>query len=316
MELFFNNGTLISEQEWHAKITALRSEVEEKIQEDRTKGRTYEQLKEELKTNIFKAIQQRIPAEPFGIFFSGGLDSTTIAFICKLLEKEFTCYNVGFKEGMMQDAPDFIEARKGAEQLEIPLVAKQYGLDEAETIIQEVIAQLPTPATVDADYVVKIGVAAVVVAARRIAIERIFFSGLGSEEIFAGYQRHERAHNINDECWRGLFQMWSRDLVRDCTIARHLGIDVRTPFLDRDVIVTALRIDGKRKVRDGHKKVVLREIAEELGLSREQAWRKKMGAQYGSRFDTALEKLAKKYAHSYKRDYLATTITTTQKQSY
>ncbi len=147
---------------------------------------------------------------------------------------------------------------------------------------------------INADFVVKVGVASVVVAVSKIADDKIFFSGLGSEEIFAGYHRHEKSDDIHEECWKGLKNMWARDLVRDCAIGVSLGMDLRTPFLDRDVIVNAMRINSSRKINKDHKKVILREIAEELGLPKEFAWRKKMGAQYGSRFDRALERLGKK----------------------
>ena len=46
------------------------------------------------------------------------------------------------------------------------------------------------------------------------------------------------------------------------------------------------------------------EIAEELGLPKEFAWRKKQGAQYGSRFDKAIEKLSKINGMKSKQEYI------------
>ena len=304
MEIFIENGSLISKEKWEQKIDLIRHEVKANIENDRKNNIGYEELKNNLKHKIIESVKNRMPGKEFGIFFSGGVDSTTIAFICKSLNGNFTCYNVGFKDGDMKEAPDFIEARKVAEKLSFPLVAKSYNIEEAEKIIREVVNILAKPKELAADYVVKVGVASVVVAAKKIAKQNIFFSGLGSEEIFAGYQRHAESEDINEECWNGLKKMWSRDLERDCRIASYLGISILTPFLDRDVIIAAMRINSENKINENHKKVILREISEEIGVDKEFAWRKKQGAQYGSKFDKALERLAKKYNQKYKKDYL------------
>ena len=77
---------------------------------------------------------------------------------------------------------------------------------------------------------------------------------------------------------------------------------IRTPFLDPELIECAMKISGEEKINDKGNKVILREIAEEfLG---EFAWRKKKAAQYGSCFDKAIEKLAKKGGFKLKKDYL------------
>jgi len=183
-------------------------------------------------------------------------------------------------------------------------VEKTFSLEEAEPIVKEAVRILPKPDAIDADYVVKVGVASVVIAAKGIATGSVFFSGLGSEEIFAGYERHVKAADINQECWNGLRKMWRRDFLRDFAVGKRLGITLLTPFLDEQVIVEAMKLPGGAKIVGEHKKVVLREIAEELGLSHDIAWRKKQGAQYGSRFDKALDKLAARKGMKYKKEYL------------
>jgi len=131
-----------------------------------------------------------------------------------------------------------------------------------------------------------------------------FFGGLGSEEIFAGYNRHDKSEDINEECWKGLNQMWQRDLVRDCALANSTGVTVSTPFLDRDLILESMAIPGEEKIKGDVKKHILREIAEELGLPHEFAFRKKQAAQYGSKIDKAMQRLTKEKGFEYKRDYL------------
>ena len=48
----------------------------------------------------------------------------------------------------------------------------------------------------------------------------------------------------------------------------------------------------------------LREIAEDMGLDKEFAYRKKKAAQYGSNFVKGIDKLAKKHGFNTKKEYL------------
>lgn len=264
----------------------------------------YDGAKVELRKVLVSAIEKRIPEHHFGIFFSGGVDSSFIAQVCKNKNANFTCYTVGFSDKNMAIPPDIIYSRKVAKDLDLNYVEKIYNEDEAEKIIEEVVKILPKPKEFGIDFFVKVGVGSVILAAKKLADDSVFFSGLGSEEIFAGYQRHSEANDVDDECWNGLKMMWRRDILRDVSIANAAGIDFRLPFLDEDVIKSAMEISSDHKINDEFKKIVLREIAELEGLSHEFAWRKKQGAQYGSKFDKAIARIAKKKGFKLKKDYL------------
>ncbi|PIN81652.1 hypothetical protein COV11_01490 [Candidatus Woesearchaeota archaeon CG10_big_fil_rev_8_21_14_0_10_30_7] len=249
-------------------------------------ARSKPSTKEEVKQALINAVKSRIPQEHFGIFFSGGVDSTLLAFICKQANADFTCYAVG-----LEDAPDIIESKKVAEIICLELKQKTFTLEEAHELFKRSAKIFEKPDTLN------IGVGGVIIAATELAKEdnvTIFMGGLGSEEIFAGYQRHLDAKDPHAECWNGLKNMWQRDFVRDVTIAKALGITVLCPFLDKDLIIKSMGIPADKKINKEFKKIILREIAEELGLPKEFAWRPKKAAQYGSYFDKALIKLAKK----------------------
>jgi asparagine synthase (glutamine-hydrolysing) len=62
------------------------------------------------------------------------------------------------------------------------------------------------------------------------------------------------------------------------------------------------------KMDKNNNKIILREIAEELGLKKEFAWRKKKAAQYGSNFIKGMDKLAKRNGFNYKKDYLGSLV--------
>jgi asparagine synthase (glutamine-hydrolysing) len=277
----FENGTLPAEEKWKAHIDELRK-------------KTAESTKEQVKKALINAVEKRVPKEKFGLFLSGGVDSSLLALILKKFTDDFVCYSVGIK-----GSKDLEAAKYAAEKLKLNWKHKEFTIEEAEPILKKTAAMFEKP------DVINVGVGSVVVAAAELADVKIFFGGLGSEEIFAGYQRHAHANDVNDECWKGMKEMWARDLARDATLGEKLGISVRVPFLDDELIIKAMGIAGERKINSEHKKVILREIAEELGLPKEIAWRQKQAAQYGSGFDKAMEKLAKRAGMS-KSEYVKT----------
>ena len=74
--------------------------------------------------------------------------------------------------------------------------------------------------------------------------------------------------------------------------------------MDENLIKTAMTIHPMYKLSKDDKKIILREVAEDLGLEKEFAWRKKKAAQYGSNFIKGIDKLAKKHNFSTKKEYL------------
>ena len=295
-ELWLKNNKLIPQKDWIRIIDNLKSEIIIKNKQV---------AKEQLRSLLIQAVKQRIPEQRFGVFFSGGVDSSLIAILCKQMKRDFVCYAVGFQDSGTKEPEDITEAKKVAKELKLKLKFKIYTLKEAEIIIKKVVQILKPVGKTD---VVNVGVGAVVLAARELGgKEKYFLGGLGSEEIFAGYERHNITGNksedkINEECWSGLRKMWSRDLVRDFNLAQRSKMKVGTPFLDEELIKYAMQLPGKWKLNDKEKKIILREVAEEfLG---EFAWRKKKAAQYGSCFDKAISKLAKKNGFSLKKEWL------------
>ena len=266
-----------------------------------------ERLKEELLNLLRESISRRIPQdEKFCVLFSGGLDSTLIAYLCKELGADFVCYTVAVEEQGMKEAEDLEYAKRIAADLGLKLKIKRIMVGELERYLKEVV-----PLIEDTD-VVKVGVALPTYAACEAAKEdgfMVVFSGLGAEELFGGYERHKRVkkEDLNAECLAGLLRMHERDLYRDELVAKSQGISLRAPFLAADLVDYALRIPASYKLSDDktENKVILRQIARDLGLE-EVAGRKKRAMQYGSNFLKGIEKLAKKKGYRYKKDYLRT----------
>ena len=88
------DGELIPQKEWDEQVQSLREKA------------IGEGSKEKLREAIVEAVKKRIPDKKFGIFLSGGVDSSFITLLCKQLGSDFTCYSVGFQDGEMNVPPE------------------------------------------------------------------------------------------------------------------------------------------------------------------------------------------------------------------
>jgi diphthine-ammonia ligase len=246
---------------------------------------------EDIQELLIKSVKKRIPNVKFGVLFSGGVDSSTIAIILKKQKVKFTLYTSALNEPELKESEDLVMARKISKELNLPLKENIISLKETEKYLPLIIK------TIESFDVTKVGVALPFFLACKKASEdgcKVLLSGLGSEEIFAGYQRHKESKNINKECKKGLLKMYIRDNYRDDTLSMKNKIELRHPFLDKKLIDYALKIPSKFKINNDEVKLILRKASKELGLKNEFAYRKKKAAQYGSNFDKAIQKLSNK----------------------
>ncbi|MBI5797965.1 asparagine synthase [Candidatus Woesearchaeota archaeon] len=268
----------------------LNEELPFALQELKSEDVAVGNIVDKLSALLVDAVDNRVD-QKVAIAFSGGVDSSLLAFLCERLDREFTLYTIGFA-----DSKDVLAAQTIADALDWPLKIKIIEIEDVEALVKKVIA-----ITGKRDPV-SVGVGCVVYSVLGMMEEDVLLTGLGSEELFAGYERHKG--DVQAACWDGLLHIWERDLVRDISLAENFGKEIRLPFMDKELIRYAMTIDPALKIGE-QRKQILREAAVNLGLQKEFAMRKKYAAQYGSKFDYALEKLAKKKGLG-KREYLET----------
>ena len=128
---------------------------------------------------------------------------------------------------------------------------------------------------------------------------RVLLSGLGADELFAGYTRHSTAFTrhgfkgLIEELDLDVSRLGKRNLGRDDRAISNWSREVRFPFLDEDVVRWALRApvwekcgfgtldDTETRELDSEKKV-LRLLAWKLGMNG-AAGEKKRAIQFGAR---------------------------------
>jgi asparagine synthase (glutamine-hydrolysing) len=247
-----------------------------------------------LKAVIEKALELRLTSAS-GIAFSGGIDSTFLAVLAKRINPAISLYTVG-----LPDSHDIKQAKKAAEAIGMKDSLKIHILSvkEIETLVPQVIR-----ATESVDPMkIAVGIPLYVVA--KIAREtgkRIILTGQGADELFGGYRRHEvfleqGSEVIDREIYSDIKKISTVNLERDDMVTMANSVELRVPFLDKDVIKIGLAIIPELKVlkKDGLyiRKYILRKTAEYL-LPPELLWKEKKAIQYGTGVQKILNKLAR-----------------------
>ncbi|WP_414836871.1 diphthine--ammonia ligase [Candidatus Nanohalococcus occultus] len=280
---------------------------------DVDESKELEEAAEEVKELFVEAVEKRVPDTDLALLFSGGVDSTMVAAALQELDIDFTCYTSGIQHGNVNAPRDMEWAKKVAEEMDLELESYEASLEEVETELPKITDWISSTS------VVKNGVALPFhLALRRNSSgvsgatedpgsstcgdEKVVMTGLGSEQLYAGYHRHQGY--LNKECLSGLRSLFENDLYRDGVVSFRNGYELRAPFLDHELIEHALTLPEEFKVKDEYRKYVVRLAAEKLGVPEEVAWRGKTAAQYGSNFDKAISRLAKDNGFDHKQGYL------------
>ncbi len=254
---------------------------------------------ETLEKLLVNAVERQTAGlKKFGIMLSGGVDSTLIAKIAQEKERKFTCFTFG-----IEGSEDVEYARKVADEFGFELketVLDESADEELENAVQKVVYAIESGDFVQVSIALPFYFSSLASVKQR---NKVIFSGLGSEELFAGYYKYRKhASKLHENCARGLSELWRKDLYRDdCTVMLNTQ-ELRVPMLDINFVNLAMKIKPELKFFNGIEKYALKKIAEKhIGNF---AWRKKRASQYGSRVAKALEKLAKKRGYKKKSEYV------------
>ena len=253
---------------------------------------TYEAVKdnstsiEELHDALTDAVHRQLMSDvPYGVLLSGGLDSS----ITSALAKKFAAKRVesgdtqsawwpqlhSFSVGL-EGSPDLAAAQKVAEHIGTVHHEIKFTIQEGLDAIREVIYHLETYdiTTIRASTPMFLMARAI----KALGIKMVL-SGEGADELFGGYLYFHKAPNakeFHEETVRKLEKLHQYDCLRANKSLAAWGIEGRVPFLDKEFIEVAMRINPKDKMISGDRmeKWVLRKAFEDY-LPKSVAWRQK-----------------------------------------
>jgi asparagine synthase (glutamine-hydrolysing) len=230
--------------------------------------------------------------------FSGGIDSTLLAYYLKRVGSRIRLMCVGSSE-----SPDFQAAEVAADCLDLPLTIKTYDETDLDEHLNRILLSVE-----EADPM-KVGVATPLYfvaseAGRRLS--RVLFSGNGSDEIFGGYAKYAEEYQRDESgavasMFRDVARSHEVNLEKDWKVCSDLGMELRLPFVDPQLTRFAMSLPPRYKLpKEGKepRKIILRHLAKRLGLPRIVSERPKKAAQYSSGTGKMIEKFAKRSGKS------------------
>jgi asparagine synthase (glutamine-hydrolysing) len=188
-------------------------------------------------------------------------------------------------------------------------VAEELGLELKTTLIDETLVEEILPEVirnVEESGLLQVEVAIPMYMAAKLAAEddiRVMFTGQAADELFAGYPWYNDVLGefgflrLHEKLWEDLNFLYTDTLEREDKLTMAHSIELRAPYLDRDVIQTAMRISPRLKLEgqdDALRKRAHRQAAVELGVPPYLSFRLKDPAQSGSGIHGIIEKIAEK----------------------
>lgn len=243
-----------------------------------SKEKIREALEESVKSHLMTDV-------PYGVLLSGGLDSSLISaitqkFAARRIEENdlseawwpkvhsFACGLAG--------SPDLVAAKTVADSIgtihHSVIFTEQEGIDALKEVIYHLetydvtTIRASTPMYLMARKIKAMGI-------------KMVLSGEGADEIFGGYLYFHKAPNaeeFHNELLRKLDKLHMYDCLRANKSMSAWGIEARVPFLDKNFMDVAMRINPEDKMCGNGKmeKAILRSSFEGY-LPKEILWRQK-----------------------------------------
>jgi len=256
---------------------------------------TMEAAARELQALLERSVEERLPSlGAVAVAFSGGLDSSIIAF----LSKKF-CSNVTLIHVSLKNQPETEHAKAVAEELSLPIRICIYDENDVSKALPLALCLIEEPDPIKASIGIPIYWAAEQAAKMSL---HVMLAGQGSDELFAGYKRYVDSlvrwgsEKTRDTIFRDIVGMHESNFERDFKICNFHGVELRIPFVTHQIVKFATDLPVELKIQtfeNTPRKLVLREAARNLGLSNEVVNRPKKAVQYSTGVTKALRRLAK-----------------------
>ena len=232
------------------------------------------------------AVRRQLMSDvPYGVLLSGGLDSSVTSALAKLYASkrvesddkqaawwpQLHSFSVG-----LEGSPDLAAAQKVADHIETVHHEIKFTIQEGLDAIRDVVYNLETYdiTTIRASTPMYLMARAI----KSLGIKMVL-SGEGADELFGGYlyfHKAPTAKDFHEETVRKLDKLHQYDCLRANKSLAAWGIEGRVPFLDKEFMDVAMRINPKDKMinQERMEKWVVRKAFEKY-LPESVAWRQK-----------------------------------------
>ena len=240
----------------------------------------------ELREALEAAVQRQLMSDvPYGVLLSGGLDSSVISavagkYAAGRVETEgretawwprLHSFAVGLK-----GAPDLIKAREVAKHIGTVHHEINYTIQEGLDAVRDVIYYIETYDVTTVRASTPMYLLARVIKSMGI---KMVLSGEGADEVFGGYLYFHKAPSpqaFHEETVRKLSKLYLYDCLRANKSLSAWGVEGRVPFLDKEFLDVAMRVNPADKMCPGKtiEKRIVREAFADM-LPESVAWRQK-----------------------------------------
>ena len=245
-------------------------------------GASVDDVREALEAAVRRQLMSDVP---YGVLLSGGLDSSVISAVAQQYSQHrvesggqqqawwprLHSFAVGLK-----GAPDLAKARLVADHIGTVHHEINYTIQEGLDAIRDVIYFIETYDVTTVRASTPMYLLSRVIKSMGI---KMVLSGEGADEVFGGYLYFHKAPDaraFHEETVRKLSKLYLYDCLRANKSLSAWGVEGRVPFLDKEFLDVAMRINPAAKMCPGQtmEKKIVREAFAHL-LPVEVAWRQK-----------------------------------------
>ena len=248
----------------------------------RNNGASVSELRDALEAAVKRQMMSDVP---YGVLLSGGLDSSVISAIAR----KYAAKRVesGDKAGAwwpqlhsfavgLKGAPDLAKARLVADHIGTVHHEINYTIREGLDALRDVIYFIETYDVTTVRASTPMYLLSRVIKSMGI---KMVLSGEGADEVFGGYLYFHKAPSaraFHEETVRKLGKLHMYDCLRANKSLAAWGVEGRVPFLDKEFLDVAMRLNPEAKMCPGKtiEKRIVREAFADM-LPESVAWRQK-----------------------------------------
>jgi asparagine synthase (glutamine-hydrolysing) len=271
----------------------------------RTREITMQAAVKKLRKLLQHSVKQRVSGlKEVAVAFSGGLDSSIIAFLAEHFEVDVHLIFVS-----LENQPEIEHAKKAAEALNLPLHIRLYSEKAVKEVLPKVLWLIEESSSVKTS----IGIPMFWTAEKASEMGlRAMLAGQGADELFGGYKRYLNDYLrygeeiVQKTVFNDIIDMYEINFERDSKICNFHNVQLRLPFATYQLAKFAASLPLQLKIEspsDMLRKIVLRKVAEDVGLPHFIVNKPKKAIQYATGVNKVIKKLAKKKGFSTK-EYL------------